>query len=118
MVVKRHAFRKRVKGAQESIVQYIAALRELAATWEFSNTDDMIQDQLVEHVANPRIRERLLLKANINKTLTLAEAITIATHIESASEQAKSMAGDQHLSVHVQSQNTARSHDSHVRALL
>lgn len=55
------------------MVQYIAALRELAATWEFSNTDDRIQDQLVEHVVNPRIRERLLLKANIDKTLQLLQ---------------------------------------------
>lgn len=43
-------------------MQYIAALRELAVTCEFVNTDDMIRDQLVEHVANPRIREKLLLK--------------------------------------------------------
>lgn len=41
---------KRVQGAHESIVQYIAALRELAATCEFPNADDMISDRLVEHV--------------------------------------------------------------------
>lgn len=39
-----------MQGAHESIVQYIAALRELAATCEFPNADDMISDRLVEHV--------------------------------------------------------------------
>ena len=33
--------------------------------------------------------------------LTVAEAITIATQVESASEQAKTMASDQHLPIHV-----------------
>lgn len=97
MVVECHAFGKRVQGAQESIAQCIATLRELAATGKFSNSDDMIGDQLVEHLAHPHITERLLLKGN----LTLAEAITIATQVESAGQQAKSMAGDQHLSAYV-----------------
>lgn len=89
MLLECHAFGKRVQGAQESIAQYIATSRELAATGKFSNSDDMIGDQLMDHVAHPRIRERLLLKAN----LTLAEAITIATQVESA--------GHQHLSAYV-----------------
>lgn len=78
VVVERHTFRKRAQRPQESIVQYIASLRELAATCEFANTEDMIRDQLVEHVANPRIREKLLLKDK----LTLTDAITIATQVE------------------------------------
>lgn len=86
VVVERHTFRKRAQRPQESIVQYIAALRELAATCEFVNTDDMIRHQLVEHVANFRIREKLLFKDN----MTLTEAITITTKVESVSEQAKS----------------------------
>ena len=47
----------------------------------------MIRDQLVEHVANPRIRERLLLK----EKLTLEQATTIASQMESAGEPAKCM---------------------------
>lgn len=91
VVAERHAFRKRIQGAQETILQYIAALRTLAATCEFGESaDDMLRDQLVEHVANPCIRERLLLK----EKLTLLEAITIATQVESATEQAKAMTGD------------------------
>ncbi len=66
-------------------------------TCELYNTNDKIRDQLEEHVPNLHIRERLLWKTN----LTLAEAITIATQAESASKQTKSMAGEQHLPVHV-----------------
>ncbi|XP_023806938.1 uncharacterized protein K02A2.6-like [Oryzias latipes] len=97
VVVERHTFRKRVQGAQEPILHYIAALRELASTCDFANADDMIRDQLVEHVADPRIRERLLLKTN----LTLADAITLATQAESVNEQARSMAGIQQAPVQV-----------------
>lgn len=98
VVAERHAFRKRVQGAQETILQYIAALRQLAATCEFGdNCDDMIRDQLVEHVANHRIRERLLLKDELN----LTTAITEATQVEAATQQAKAMAGDKPLPVQV-----------------
>ncbi|KAF7653351.1 hypothetical protein LDENG_00084010, partial [Lucifuga dentata] len=105
VLVERHAFRERVQGSQESIVQYIAALRELAATCDFSNTDDMIWDQPVEHVANPHIKESSKSRPDVSRP----EAITMATQAESASEQAKVMTGDQRLLVHVvQTQNTAR----------
>ena len=87
VVVERHTFRKRVQLADESIIQYVTALRRLVATCEFASCDDMIRDQLVEHVANPRIRERLLLK----EKLTLEQATTIASQMESAGEQAKCM---------------------------
>ena len=65
----------------------MTALRRLVAACEFASSDDMIRDQLVEHVANPRIRERLLLK----EKLTLEQATTIASQMESAGEQAKCM---------------------------
>lgn len=39
------------------------------------NTGQVLRDQLVENIANPRIRERLLLESK----LTLEIAITIAT---------------------------------------
>lgn len=95
VVAERHAFIKRLQGAQETILQYIAALRQLAATCEFGeNCDDMIRDQLVEHVANPRIRERLLLKDKLD----LTTAINEATQIEAATAQAKAMASDSRVS--------------------
>lgn len=45
----------------------------------------MLRDQLVEHVNSHRVRERLLLETD----LTLDKAITIATQMEAAGEQAK-----------------------------
>lgn len=48
----------------------------------------MIRDQLVEHVANSVVREWLLLK----EKLTLPEAITISTKVESATEQGEALA--------------------------
>ncbi len=50
----------------------------------------MLRDQLVENVSSHRIRERLLLESE----LTLEKAITIATQIEAAGEQAKLLSGN------------------------
>lgn len=87
-VAERHAFRKRTQAQNESILQYVAALRDLATTCEFGDKEDeMLRDQLVEHVSSQRIRERLLLETN----LTLERAITLATQIEAALMQAKSI---------------------------
>ncbi len=86
IVAERHAFRKRVQAPGATILQYVAALRDLAATCDFEATlDDMLRDQLVENVSSHRIRERLLLESE----LTLEKAITIATQTEAAGEQAK-----------------------------
>lgn len=90
VVVERHVFRKRAQGLHETVNQYLAALRELAATCDFgSNTDEMLRDQFLENVSNSHIRERLLMEPN----LTLDKAVTIATQMESAAEQAKSIGG-------------------------
>ncbi len=40
IVVERHAFRKRVPAPGETILQYVAALRDLAATCDFTATLD------------------------------------------------------------------------------
>lgn len=91
VVVERHTFRKRAQGPHETVSQYVAALRELASSCDFGDkADEMLRDQLIQYVTNAHIREKLLLEPN----LTLDRAITIATQIESAAEQAKRMAGD------------------------
>ena len=91
VVVERHTFRKRAQGPHETVTQYVAALRELASSCEFGDkTDEMLRDQLIQYVTNAHIREKLLLESN----LTLDKAITLATQIESAAEQAKCMVGD------------------------
>lgn len=91
IVGERHAFRKRAQAPHESVLQYVAALHDLAATCEFgSNSDEMLRDQLVENINNPRIRERLFLEPE----LTLQRAIALSTQIEAVGEQAKVIAGD------------------------
>ncbi len=47
----------------------------------------MLRDQLVENVASHHIREKLLLETD----LTLSKAIIIATQIEAAGEQVKTI---------------------------
>ena len=89
VVAERNKFRLRSQNVGESVVHYIAALRELASTCEFGEvTDDMIRDQLVEKTNSSRIRERLLLETG----LTLQKAVTLASQIETVLAEAKAMA--------------------------
>ena len=70
----------------ETIFQYVAALRELASKSDFGyRADEVICDQLVGSLPEPRIRERLLL----DSSLTLQSALTTATQMEVATAQTK-----------------------------
>lgn len=91
-VVERHAFRKTKQTLHESIVQYMAVLCDLTSKCGFMDKmGEMILHQLIEHVSTSNIRERLLLEPD----LTLDKAITLATQLELAAQQAKTMATDQ-----------------------
>uniref|UniRef100_A0A672KEJ7 Retrotransposon gag domain-containing protein n=1 Tax=Sinocyclocheilus grahami TaxID=75366 RepID=A0A672KEJ7_SINGR len=86
VVVERYAFRKRAQFPHKTIAQYVAALRAHAATCGFEDkADDMIRDQLLEHLCSDSIRERLSLESD----LTLDTAVTLATQMEAAADQAK-----------------------------
>ncbi|KAL1251129.1 hypothetical protein QQF64_018925 [Cirrhinus molitorella] len=88
VVVERYAFRKRAQFQHETVAQYVTALRSLATTCGFEDkADDMIRDQLLEHLCCDSIRERLLLESD----LTLDTAVTLATQMEAAADQAKKM---------------------------
>ncbi|KAF7664141.1 hypothetical protein LDENG_00187990 [Lucifuga dentata] len=66
----------------------------------------MIRDQFVEHIASHRIREKLLLESG----LTLEKAITLATETEAATAQAKTISGEQQITVQtVRSKPTVKS---------
>lgn len=91
VVVERHTFRKRVQASHENIQQYVAALHALAANCDFGDkVDDMIRDQLLEHLHSDDIRQRLLLEPD----LTLQKATTLATQLEAATEHARRMTAD------------------------
>ncbi|KAK7910413.1 hypothetical protein WMY93_015097 [Mugilogobius chulae] len=80
VIAERHKFRQRAQRPDETVNQFLASLRELAAVCEFGNMEEqMLCDQLIERVANTRIRDRLLLEPD----LTLAKATTLALQIES-----------------------------------
>ncbi|KAL7839056.1 hypothetical protein SRHO_G00257140 [Serrasalmus rhombeus] len=97
VVAERYRFRQRSQHTGESTDQYIAALRELAATCEFgAMEEEMIRDQLVEKTSSTRIRERLLLEV----PLDLKKAMTIARQIETAVAEAKVMMGAADGAVH------------------
>ena len=79
VIAERHKFRQRAQRPDETVNEFLAALRQLAAACEFGNMEEqMLRDQLIERVANTRIRDRLLLESDLN----LAKATTLALQIE------------------------------------
>ena len=85
---ERYVLRKRAQLQGESISEYVAALRDLATTCDFSDfLDDALCDQLIEKLHNSKIRERLLAE----EKLDLTKAVKTAVRLESAIKDAKSM---------------------------
>ncbi len=73
VVACRH--RQRVQRADETITQYIAASRALAAPCAFGQMEgEMLRDQLIANVSLTAVKDKLLLE----KDLTLEKVITIA----------------------------------------
>ena len=93
VVAERYRFRQRAHLPGESIEDYVAALRQLRVTcgWDCDNcttADDSIRDQIVEKTNSPQVRERLLLEGG----LTLERTVQLASQVESAIREAKSLA--------------------------
>ncbi|XP_077541262.1 uncharacterized protein LOC144153500 [Haemaphysalis longicornis] len=89
VVVERHRFRRRIQHPGESVQEYVAALRALAAACSFASPEDSLRDQFVEAVSSQHIRERLLLEGS---TLSFFRAIQLASQIEQASEDLREIA--------------------------
>ncbi|KAI2643843.1 Retrovirus-related Pol polyprotein from transposon 17.6 [Labeo rohita] len=80
-VVARHRFRQCSQRADETIPQFLSALRELASSCAYADMEsEMLRDQLVERSYAPAVRGRLLLEPS----LTLDSAVTIACQVEQA----------------------------------
>ena len=90
---ERHKFfRQRKQGSEESIDDFITALRTLARECKFGQLEDeAIRDQLVEGTNEMRVQERLLGE----KDLKLDKAIRIARSVELAKEQVKGLKKDE-----------------------
>lgn len=114
VVVERHTFRQRAQLPHETVNQYLAALRALSANCAFdANTDEMIRDQLLEHLRDDRIRERLLLEPD----LTLEKATTLAIQMETAADQANKMKLDGATVHAIQSRPKHEKNKRHSRSL-
>ncbi|KAJ1141229.1 hypothetical protein NDU88_007563 [Pleurodeles waltl] len=60
VAVDRFKFYHRKQQLEESVENYVAALKNLALSCKFGNLhDDLIRDQIIMHTANPHIQEKL-----------------------------------------------------------
>uniref|UniRef100_A0A8C5ADR8 Retrotransposon gag domain-containing protein n=1 Tax=Gadus morhua TaxID=8049 RepID=A0A8C5ADR8_GADMO len=90
VILRRIIFRQRRQKAGESVQHYIADLRSLAVFCKFGEMEqEMIRDQLAEHAAHPKIREKLIMSPD---DLTLKKALEIALQIEKATELTSQLA--------------------------
>ncbi|XP_028299780.1 uncharacterized protein LOC114461693 [Gouania willdenowi] len=82
VIVRRIIFRQRRQRPGESVHQYVTDLRCLASVCKFEHLEDeFIRDQLAEHAADHKLRERLLLSPD---DTTLSKAVEMAFQLESA----------------------------------
>ena len=80
IIVRRFQFNSRSRARDESIADYVAALRRLAEHCAFGNMlDEMLRDRVVCGINNSAIQKRLLAEPEL--TLTKAVAVAQATEI-------------------------------------
>jgi len=108
VVAERHKFRQRTQRADETMNQFLAALRELAVACDFGEMEEqMLRDQLVERAANLRVRDRLLLEPD----LTLNKAVSIAVQMETAFRNSELLSDTSQVRA-IQSQRNVKRRDS------
>ena len=76
--MSRYNFRQRSQQAGESVIQFVAALRELSALCNFGGLcEEMIRDKLIEKTSVNRIRERraIQLALQVEMTMMLARSL-------------------------------------------
>ena len=89
-IVQRYRFNTRVRAANESVADYVAALRQLTEFCEVEDTvDKMLRDRLVCGINDDRIQRRLLAEP----TLDFAKALQISLAMESAAKDSKHLSG-------------------------
>lgn len=85
--VLRAQFRERKQKGNETITQYVAALRSLATECEFANEEEAIMDQLLSGIKDRAIKIALFK----NDELTLDQAWKTAIAIEEANRAAETL---------------------------
>ena len=88
IIVRRFQFNTRIRSLDESVVDYVAALRRLAEHCALGNMlDKMLRDRLVCGISNSAVQKRLLAETD----LTLAKAISVAQAAEIADTGVKEL---------------------------
>lgn len=105
-IIQRFKFNTRVRGHNESIADYVAALRGLTKFCEFKaeTLNDMLRDRLVCGVSDERMQRRLLAESD----LTFEKALHLAQAIESADKDTKDLKSTRdppHQPLHYQRHN-------------
>uniref|UniRef100_A0A8C5DGL0 Retrotransposon gag domain-containing protein n=1 Tax=Gouania willdenowi TaxID=441366 RepID=A0A8C5DGL0_GOUWI len=86
VIVRRIIFRQRQQRPRESVHQYVTDLRCLARVCKCEHmADEFIRDQLAEHTADHKLRERLLMAPDHT---TLSKAVELAFQLELAARLA------------------------------
>ena len=87
-IVQRFQFNSRVRGPDETVAKYVAALRALAEHCFYGDVlDDMLRVRLVCGVQQDSIQQRLLAE----KDLTYQKALELATAMEAAARGSQDM---------------------------
>ncbi|CAB4005070.1 Hypothetical predicted protein [Paramuricea clavata] len=90
LTFERHKLNTRNQDENETIDQYVTALRTLAATCEFESLHDgLIRDRIVCGIKAQTLKERMLREND----LTLQKAIDICPAAETSRDQLKSLCG-------------------------
>ncbi|XP_049881979.1 uncharacterized protein K02A2.6-like [Pectinophora gossypiella] len=90
-IAERHVFRLRRQRADESLTEYLQALKHLAATCNFgkcekcSTLEENLRDQFVSGLANDMMRSRIFAE----KSIRYKEAVELALALEAAEKHAE-----------------------------
>ena len=88
VIAERFHFHRRSQGSEESVVQFLAALRRLATHCKFgAYLDEALRDRLVCGLRSETTQRRLLSEAD----LTLQKAVDLAQSMEAADKNTKSL---------------------------
>ena len=84
---ERHVIRQMCPEANEPIDKFVARLRQQARLCEYSDLDDQLRDQLLDKIAQPGLRRKLLEKED----MTLDDALKICRSWEATAHQTAQM---------------------------
>ena len=96
-IFERAQFTRRVQISSESVAQFVAELREMAAKcgFEGDQLEERVCDQFVAWLHDPKIRERLLQESDM---ATLQHMVQLALTLERSSRECPALAEKQAVS--------------------